>query len=79
MRGVASAIKTTVMSFVGYGVGGALVGVLSDYFATDNPAEGLKIALGIITGFYLLAAIAFFFCSFSLEKDMDNAINASKV
>jgi len=77
MRGVGSAIKTTVMSFVGYGVGGAVVGVLADYFATDDPAYGLKMALAVIMSFYLLAALVFFLSSFTLKKDIEKAVEMS--
>jgi len=77
MRGVGSAIKTTVMSFVGYGVGGAVVGVLADYFATDDPSHGLKMALAVIMSFYLLAALVFFMSSFTLKKDIERAVAMS--
>jgi len=79
MRGVASATKTTVMSFIGYGVGGALVGVLADFFSTDDPAEGLKWALGVIMCSYLVASLLFFFCSFTVRADIANAVKASEV
>jgi len=79
MRGVASATKTTVMSFIGYGVGGAMVGVLADFFSTDDPAEGLKWALGVIMCFYLLASLIFFLCSLTVRSDIANAVKASEV
>jgi len=79
MRGVASATKTTVMSFIGYGVGGAMVGVLADFFSTDDPAEGLKWALGVIMCFYLFASFIFFLCSLTVRADIANAIKASEL
>jgi len=73
MRGVASATKTTGVSFIGYGLGGYLIGVLSDYFEPSYPNEGLKIALIYGLGFFLIAGILYLMSASSLKKDIEDA------
>lgn len=74
MRGVASAIKTTGLSFLGYGLGGYIIGILSDYFATDNPGEGLKQALIYGLVFFAISGILFLLSATNLKKDIEEAI-----
>lgn len=79
MRGMASAIKTTALSFVGFGLGGALGGILSDIFAVEGSAHGgLMISLMILGSCHLLAAIFFWLSSLTLKRDIDAARLASE-
>lgn len=73
MRGMASAMKTVALSFVGYGLGGAMIGVLSQIFTTDDPASGLRMALLLANIMNLVAAALFFICASSLGRDIENA------
>jgi len=73
MRGVASAVKTTGLSFLGYGLGGYIIGVLSDYFATDNAGDGLKQAMIYGLVFFVISGILFLLSSTQLRSDIDKA------
>ena len=73
MRGVASAVKTTGLSFLGYGLGGYIIGLLSDHFATDNAGEGLKQALIYGLGFFVIAGIVFLLSAIWLKEDIEGA------
>ena len=77
MRGMASAMKTVALSFVGYGIGGAAVGQLSDYFATGVPGEGLQTALVIASITHLIAGAFFWMSASSLRRDVDAAKKSS--
>ena len=77
MRGVASATKTVALSFIGYGIGGALIGQLSDVFATDVPGEGLGVALTIASVTYLVAALLFWLSAHWVTRDVAGAQKAS--
>lgn len=73
MRGVASAAKTTGLSFVGYGLGGYIIGVMSDYFDTNHPGEGLKQALIYGLGFFVISSVLFLLSANRLKKDIEEA------
>ncbi len=77
MRGVASASKTVALSFVGYGIGGALIGQLSDIFGTENAGDGLSAALIFVSCTYLIAALLFWASSFKVRTDVAGAQHAS--
>jgi MFS family permease len=78
MRGMASAMKTTMLSFVGFGLGGTLTGVLSDVFSTDDPSQGLMISLMIVGSAHLVAAVLFMISARTLQRDVDAARAASE-
>jgi len=46
---------------------------MSDYFATDNPGEGLKTALIYGLVFFVLSGILFLLSATNLKKDIDHA------
>lgn len=73
MRGVASAVKTTGLSFLGYGLGGYIIGVMSDYLNANNPGEGLKWALVYGLIFFVIAAILFLLSAIKLKADIEGA------
>ncbi len=73
MRGMASASKTLALSFIGYGMGGALVGMLSDVFGAENSAAGLEMALLVVSVTYLIAGGLFVMSSFTFRKDYEGA------
>ena len=73
MRGMASALKSFALSFIGYGIGGALIGVLSDVFSGEGAADGLRTALMIATAMQLVAALLFWALSPRLGRDIDRA------
>jgi len=77
MRGMASATKTMVLSFVGYGLGGVLIGLLSDYFDTGVAGEGLTTALIVVSFTTLISAVIFWLASWTIKKDVEGAKAAS--
>ena len=79
MRGMASASKTLALSFIGYGLGGALIGMLSDIFGAGDAAMGLQMALVVVSATYLIAGALFVMSTGTFERDYDNAQLASGV
>ena len=79
MRGMASAMKTFALAFIGYGLGGALIGVMSDVFAGEHPADGLRTALMIATSMQFVAALLFWAISPRLGRDIERAKSFSSV
>ncbi len=79
MRGMASASKTLALSFIGYGLGGAMVGMLSDLFGAGNSAAGLEMALLVVSITYLIAGGLFVMSSYSFKQDYDDAKTESGV
>ncbi len=77
MRGMASASKTMALSFVGYGLGGALVGMLSDMFGDGTPWGGLQQAIIIVSATYALGGGLFLMTTSSFKRDVENAKLAS--
>ena len=77
-RGVAAGMKTVSLSFLGYGVGGALIGFLSDIFAQGDKSGALGVALLAVSCFLPVAALTFFICSVGLNKAITVARAASE-
>lgn len=78
MRGMASASKTMALSFVGFGLGGALVGLLSDLFGAGDSALGLEYAIMAVSVTYVISGLLFIMSSTSFRQDFDNARLASR-
>jgi predicted MFS family arabinose efflux permease len=80
MRSTISAIILTLMVFVGQGVGGQLVGALSDLFAHWGAGkESLRYALLSISPFMPVAGLCFWLSSRSLIRDLEPARSGSLV
>ncbi|BFM14675.1 hypothetical protein R50073_08580 [Maricurvus nonylphenolicus] len=77
VRGTATAIKTAMLGLFGWGIGGAIVGVLSDSFGAQGSAEGLQTALIYVSLGLPIACVAFFLSSRSYAKDCEKAKQAS--
>lgn len=73
MRGMAAAVKTVCLNIIGFGVGGQLVGILSDIYSTDVAGEGLKTALMIVGTANLLALILYLASARHLANDIKSA------
>jgi len=78
VRGMSAALKTWGLSFLGYGVGGMMIGRLSDYFDTGVKGEGLGQALLYMSVFPLLAGICFLICTRTLREDIRMSLERSK-
>ena len=76
-RGTAAGLKTVCLSLVGYGLGGMLIGWLSDYFSSDAPGASLGHALMAVSFFQLLAALLFLFAAQTLRKDFSESVTRS--
>jgi predicted MFS family arabinose efflux permease len=80
MRSTISAIILTLMVFVGQGIGGQLVGVLSDLFAHWGAGrESLRYALLSISSFMPVAGFCFWLAGRSLLTDLEGARSTSPV
>ncbi len=77
MRGMASASKTMALSFIGYGLGGAMIGVLSDLLGDGDATVGLGRAITVAAFTYLIGAILFWFSTSSFRNDVEDARLAS--
>ncbi|NIB41581.1 MFS transporter [Pseudomaricurvus alkylphenolicus] len=73
MRGTATAIKTLALGLLGWGVGGALIGILSDLFGAEGSAEGLQTALVLVSIGLPVASLSFFLSSGSYTSDCESA------
>lgn len=78
VRGMAAALKTWGLSFVGYGMGGLMIGYLSDYFDTGVQGEGLGQALLIVSFCPLVAGIFFLISTRTLREDISRSLERSK-
>ena len=78
VRGMAAALKTWGLSFVGYGMGGMLIGYLSDYFNTGVSGEGLGQALFVASFFPLAAGCCFLLCTRTLREDISRSLERSR-
>lgn len=70
VRGMAAALKTWGLSFLGYGVGGFLIGSLSDFLNTGVSGEGLGQALFYVSVAPLLAGICFYISTATMREDI---------
>ena len=77
LRGMATAIKTVALGIFGWGIGGALIGILSDMNAAEGSAAGLETALVWIAVGLPLSAVVFYFSSYSYRSDCENARSLS--
>lgn len=73
VRGMAAALKTWGLSFLGYGVGGFVIGSLSDLLDTGVQGEGLGQALLIVSVGPLLAGLCFFLSSRTMREDISSS------
>ncbi len=73
MRGMAAAVKTICLNIVGFGVGGQVVGVLSDALSTTTAGDGLKSALTIVVTANLVALILYLISAVYLKTDIETA------
>lgn len=78
-RGIAAALKTWGVSFVGYGLGGMLIGYLSDYLNTGVQGEGLGLSLLSISFLPLVAGICFLFAARKFREDVHLSLERSKL
>jgi hypothetical protein len=70
MRSTASAIFLFINNLIGIGLGTTLIGILSDALRVRGAgAESLRYAILSGTGFYMVAALLFFFAARHLKKD----------
>jgi predicted MFS family arabinose efflux permease len=70
MRSTASAIFLFINNLIGIGLGTTLIGMLSDALRVRGAgAESLRYAILSGTGFYMVAALLFFFAARHLKKD----------
>jgi MFS family permease len=69
MRATASALFLFINNLIGIGLGTTLIGVVSDAMRLRFGAESLRYAILAGTGFYLIAAMLFFFAGRKLAKD----------
>jgi predicted MFS family arabinose efflux permease len=78
MRATASALFLFINNLIGIGVGTTLIGVLSDAFQVRGAGvQSLRYAILAGTGFYLIAAMLFFFSARHLAADWDEKANDS--
>jgi MFS family permease len=69
MRATASALFLFINNLIGIGLGTTLIGVVSDATRVRFGLESLRYAILAGTGFYLIAAMLFFFAGRKLAKD----------
>jgi MFS family permease len=69
MRTTASAIFLFINNLIGIGLGTTLIGALSDALSTRAGVESLRYAILGGTGFYVVAAVFFFYAAQHLAKD----------
>jgi predicted MFS family arabinose efflux permease len=69
MRATASALFLFINNLIGIGLGSTLIGIVSDSMRVRFGAESLRYAILAGTGFYLVAALLFFFAGRKLAKD----------
>lgn len=69
MRATASAIFLFINNLLGIGLGTTLIGALSDALRVRAGVESLRYAILGGTGFYILAAMFFFYAARHLDKD----------
>ena len=68
-RVMSGALLLLVMNFIGLGLGPTYVGAASDWFASQDMAHSLRIALLTLTPFYLVASLIFFRLARILRRD----------
>jgi hypothetical protein len=74
MRATASALFLFINNLSGIGLGTTLIGVLSDAFQVRGAGvQSLRYAILAGTGFYVIAALLFFFAARHLSSDWDKA------
>jgi hypothetical protein len=71
MRATASALFLFVNNLIGIGLGTTLIGALSDALRMRAGIESLRYAILAGTGFYILAAMFFFFAARHLRNDWE--------
>lgn len=71
MRATASAIFLFINNLIGIGAGTVLLGMLSDNLQARFGAESLRYAILAGTGFYIIAAVFFFFSAKNLVRDWE--------
>ena len=77
-RALSSAMKTICLNIFGFGLGGQLVGLLSDAYASDVSGEGLGFGLITVGLFNLVAMIFYLFSAKYLDADIERAVTLSK-
>lgn len=78
MRGLAAAVKTSMLNLVGFGLGTQLTGALSDAFNTATDGEGLRYALSAITLGAVVAVILYLLSARHLVTDLESALRESR-
>jgi predicted MFS family arabinose efflux permease len=74
MRSLASAVMLFVINTIGLGIGPWLVGLLSDFLATDFGVESMRYSLLIVCSLALpVSALCFLLASRHLQVDLANA------
>jgi len=78
VRGMSAALKTWGLSFLGYGVGGWIIGRLSDHFDTGVKGEGLGQALLYMSVFAAVAGVCFLLSTRTLRQDIQTSLERSR-
>lgn len=76
VRGMSAGLKTFCVSLIGYGIGGMMIGYLSDAFSTGT-TDGLGQALLTMSVALPLSALLFWLSGVTLQQDIDNAVRLS--